>query len=93
MKLPSATKAVQDNPESPTSPVQPRKVTKPVVRRGPKFAAMDTSDLQSEDSTSFEVQSTRGASEICLESLPSLAAELIENLPPATPTEASVATS
>ena len=53
---------------------------------------MDTSDLQSEDSTSFEVQSTRGATDVCLESLPSLAAELIEDLPPATPTEASVAT-
>ena len=46
---------------------------------------MDTSDLQSQDSTSFEVQSTRGASEVCVEALPSLATELLEGLPPVAP--------
>mmetsp|Transcript_15137 Transcript_15137/g.19151 ORF Transcript_15137/g.19151 Transcript_15137/m.19151 type:complete len:113 (-) Transcript_15137:805-1143(-) len=67
-----------DNPESPSPKPAIRELAKP--KRASHFAAMDTSDLQSQDSTSFEVQSTRGASEICLDMLPSLASEL-EGLP------------
>mgnify|MGYP001626780150 CR=1 FL=1 len=68
------------NPESP----MPAAKVKNMQRVGSHFAALETvetADLQSQDSTSFEVQSARGSAELSqLEQCPSLVSEF-ENLP------------
>ena len=64
------------NPESPAPPTS-KAIPKRV--RAPQPPAIDTAELQSQESTSFEVHSARGA-DISVEALPSLASEL-EGLP------------